>query len=122
MASGDILNAISIDNHSPYCVNILRDRLDLGTFTQTAGAVRALAGATIRSSQPLNIQGGTVEGNGTFDADISIAAGTLTPGASAGAFTVDGNLTLGASRRRRLNLAGLQWALITTISTSPAPQ
>ena len=63
-----------------------------------AGATRVMGSASITSSQTIDIQGGRLEGDGTYNANISLSntlgTAVLAPGTSIG--TIDsGDLTLG---------------------------
>ncbi len=62
-----------------------------GGYTQTAGSTQ-LIGGTFSSPLTVNIDGGTVTGNGTISANVS-NDGTFAPGASAGTITIAGNFT-----------------------------
>lgn len=77
-----------------------------GGFTQTAGVTR-VDGGTIRSTTPLNILGGSVEGTGTILASILNEGGTVSPGFSPGALTINGNYVQGPDATLLLEIAGL---------------
>ena len=64
--------------------------LFFSSFTQTAGSL-VLAGGSVSSSAIMQIQGGSVAGNGTITASVTNSGGTLSPGASPGLITIDGN-------------------------------
>ena len=53
-------------------IESLAGTLRFGAFTQTGGAIRVV-GAVIGATQTMVLQGGRVEGDGTFDADINIS-------------------------------------------------
>ena len=62
-----------------------------GGYTQTAGSTQ-LAGGNFGSPLTINIDAGTVSGNGTITGNV-INDGTFSPGASAGTITIAGNFT-----------------------------
>jgi hypothetical protein len=98
LSPGDVANSGTIE--------LLTGTLSLQTsFTQTAGVLR-LAGGTLATSSPLDIQGGALEGTGLIDGDVQ-SAGVLAPGFSAGQISVDGDLTLLSGSELRAELAGL---------------
>jgi hypothetical protein len=62
-----------------------------GAYTQTGtGATVVSSGATLQSSSPLDIQGGTLSGNGTVAAGV-VNAGQVSPGLSPGVLTITGS-------------------------------
>ncbi len=63
-----------------------------GGFTQTAGTTM-LTGGTITANTALDIQGGSLIGSGDVNADVD-SAGTIAPGLSAGALTINGDMDL----------------------------
>ncbi|VWX48763.1 autotransporter outer membrane beta-barrel domain-containing protein [Novosphingobium sp. 9U] len=68
----------------------------LGTANLTGGRLVGLAGSTINAGT-INVQQGAIFGSaGTVNANIAVA-GTLSPGASPGTMTVNGNVSLGAT-------------------------
>ncbi|MBL8758590.1 MAG: hypothetical protein JNK35_09190 [Phycisphaerae bacterium] len=69
-------------------------RLDrpAGAFIQTGGMV--LADGEIQvNSEDYRLQGGTLGGSGLVDSSVVNSGGTLSPGASAGTLTIEGNYT-----------------------------
>ena len=64
-----------------------------GTVDLTGGRLVGLAGSTIGASQILVRQGATFGSAGTVNANLTVA-GTLSPGASPGTMTVNGNVAL----------------------------
>ena len=77
-----------------------------GSYTQTAGVTR-LNGGAISSSTTMNIQGGTLEGNGTLAGTVNNSGGTLSPGLSPGQVNETGNYTQGASGAFTTEVGGL---------------
>jgi len=63
-----------------------------GSYTQTAGEL-VLGGGGITAAD-LDILGGTVSGNGTIYGNLNVSGGTVGPGFSPGAITVDGDFSL----------------------------
>jgi hypothetical protein len=87
-------------------LQVLQGTLSLTTnYIQTSGVTR-LAGGALSTSTPLDIQGGTLEGNGTIAGSVQ-CAGTLSPGLSPGRLTINGNLALQPGARARIELGGL---------------
>jgi hypothetical protein len=78
-----------------------------GGFTQTAGAT-TVKGATITSTSPLHILGGSIGGTGQIVADVWNEGGLVSPGFSPGTLTIDGDYTQGPDARLLLEIAGLQ--------------
>jgi hypothetical protein len=81
-----------------------------GAFTQTTPfaitpTIR-LEGGTISSTQPLNLQSGYLTGSGTINGDINSNA-TISPGASAGTLTVNGNVSLLSSSKSVMEIGGV---------------
>lgn len=76
-----------------------------GNYVQTAGTTR-LNGGALASTQPLNIQGGVLEGNGTVTGNVS-NGGELRPGLSPGMLTISGAYTQTANGRLSIELGGL---------------
>ena len=75
-----------------------------GGYTQTAGTT-SLAGGSFSSPFTVNINGGTVTGNGTISANVA-NDGAFAPGTSPGTITVSGNYTQTASGSINSELAG----------------
>ncbi len=64
-----------------------------GIYSQSAGETSVLAGAKL-VFQSLNLQGGTLTGNGTVDANVNNVQATVHPGLNGiGTLTIDGNYT-----------------------------
>jgi hypothetical protein len=70
-----------------------------------AGVIR-LDGGTITSKQPLNLQAGSLTGSGIVNGDIN-NNGTISPGTSAGALTINGNVSLLSSSKTVMEIGGL---------------
>lgn len=68
----------------------------LGSANLTGGRLAGLAGSTINASTITVQQGATFGSAGTVNANLAVA-GTLSPGASPGTMTVNGNVSLGAT-------------------------
>lgn len=77
------------------------------THVQTAGqTVLNGGGLVIASPAAYELQGGDLTGVGTVAGDIRNAAGTVRPGLSAGALTIDGNYTQDAGGALAIELGG----------------
>jgi hypothetical protein len=77
-----------------------------GGYTQTAGTTRLSNNRTLKSSTTLALQGGSLTGSGTVQANVNASGATLAPGASAGTLIVNGNLTLGSGANLTFELGG----------------
>ena len=80
-----------------------------GTFTQISGQTQ-LNGGSLITSQPLNIQGGSLTGNGTINGEVKIASptgtGLVSPGLSAGSLNITGNYTQGSGGDLKIEIGG----------------
>jgi fibronectin-binding autotransporter adhesin len=65
------------------------------TYEQQAGGVTKLsaAGSTLTATGGLAVTGGTLQGIGTVDGDVTNTGGTVAPGNSPGTLTINGNFT-----------------------------
>ena len=65
------------------------------TYTQQAGGVTKLSAAGSRLTVPggVTISGGTLQGIGNVDGDVTNTGGTVAPGNSPGTLTINGNFT-----------------------------
>lgn len=95
--TGDtIFNAVKVDNAGT--IEVQTGRLGFARgfagaspgYTQTAGTLRLNGGDVFADSVAMDIQGGSVQGDGIISGDI-IMAGTITPGSSIGTLTIDDN-------------------------------
>jgi filamentous hemagglutinin family protein len=83
-----------------------------GTFIQTSGrtllgpATGGEAAPALSVAQGVQLEGGTLEGNGAVVGTLNVTAGTLAPGFSAGALSVQGDLLLSSSSTLAMELAG----------------
>jgi hypothetical protein len=77
------------------------------TYTQTAGATRLNDGSISLTNFPMDIQGGSLEGNGTVSGNVSNSGGAVKPGLSPGALTINGNYTQGAAGAFNVEIGGL---------------
>lgn len=77
-------------------------------FTQTDGELM-LAGGNITAMGiiPLNLQGGTLTGNGLITGSVNNSGGLLSPGMSAGKLEITGQLTMGPTSSMLIELGGL---------------
>ena len=76
-------------------------------FVQTAGST-TLDNATLRSTaNPVDLQGGVLQGDGTVDADLINDGGTVAPGMPVGQLHVTGNYTQTAGGEFSVELAGM---------------
>ncbi|TVR55499.1 MAG: hypothetical protein EA425_00635, partial [Puniceicoccaceae bacterium] len=94
----------SVINHGTVTID---DDLTLtinGTYTQEAGQT-LLNNATLDSSGPVVINGGSLEGTGTVDASLD-NAGSLIPGASPGRLAITGAYTQQAAGNLAVEVAG----------------
>lgn len=93
--NGGILSAGWIHNAGQFTVAagaaVIPKTYHSNRFTQTAGTTR-IDGLLQRSI--VEIQGGTLQGNGTIDSNVFVTGGTIQAGNSIGALTIDGDLTL----------------------------
>ena len=76
-----------------------------GGFTQTAGST-LLNGGNLSSSQPVQIQGGTLAGSGDIAATV-INGAQVSPGASPGRLNIIGDYSQSAAGALNIELAGL---------------
>ncbi len=99
--------ASHLDNSGTVNIDIGSSLLTTGTYTQTSGTttVNGLLRSTTTISVVIN--GGTLAGSGTIDANVSFGAGgVLTPGSSPGILTINRNLTLGPGSTTRIEVGG----------------
>ena len=93
-----------------------------GQYTQTAGSLRLLGGSVF-AAVPLTIQGGLVTGNGTITGSVTNTGGTISPGLSAGSLAITGDLTLGADAVLSIEVGGLiqgiQYDLLSENGATP---
>jgi hypothetical protein len=75
------------------------------SFIQTAGTT-ALLGGNLRTTQILDIQGGTLSGSGTITGDVS-NGGQISPGLSVGILTIGGDYTQTAMGELQIDIGGL---------------
>jgi hypothetical protein len=80
-----------------------------GTSTFPSGVVQqsgdvVLSGGTLQGD--LNLNAGSLRGNGTVDGTVTLGTVTLSPGASPGKLMVTGDLVLNAASVVRIELAG----------------
>jgi hypothetical protein len=105
-APGTLTAGSTFDNEGT--VQVLSGTLALnGGYTQTSGAT-VLAGGSISSSTPLNIQGGVLKGTGTIFGSV-INAGQVSPGdvGTPGALTITGSYTQTPAGVLNVDLGGL---------------
>jgi VCBS repeat-containing protein len=86
-------------------------RLSGQGFTQTAGTTELVGGpqAEVASGQTMQVEGGTIKGNGTFGFNVNNTGGTVSPGAtdsSAGTLNVSGNYTQAAGGTNEVDVTG----------------
>jgi len=75
-------------------------------YSQTNGLTR-LAGGQLRcTGGTFGIHGGRLAGNGLIEANVALNGGTLAPGNSPGAITINGNLTMGSQSVLEFELGG----------------
>lgn len=65
-----------------------------------------LDGGHLSSTQPLNIQGGGLGGNGTIHGDVNNVGGDVNPGLSAGTLNITGNYTQGVNAALVIEMGG----------------
>lgn len=75
----------------------------MGTFTQTAGNTHV--DGSLTATGGLDIQGGSLSGNGTITADVG-NAGLVSPGNSPGTLTIHGNFTQSSAGILDIELGG----------------
>lgn len=83
-------------------------RLDrpAGAFIQTGGVVLAHGEIQVNDDD-YRLQGGTLGGSGLVDSAVVNSGGTLSPGASAGTLTIEGNYVQQAGGRFHFEVGGL---------------
>jgi hypothetical protein len=80
--------------------------LSFSNFTQTNG-VTVLNGGTLESySAPLTFNGGTLQGAGTINGNVTNTGGTVSPGSSPGKLHIAGNYSQGAAGKLNIELGG----------------
>jgi fibronectin-binding autotransporter adhesin len=79
-----------------------------GSFDQLSGftPTTRLNGGTITSTQPLSFQAGLLVGSGTINGNINNNA-VISPGASAGTITVNGNISLLGNSKLVMEIGGV---------------
>ena len=78
-----------------------------GTYTQQGAGSIDLAGPTAGFvANAITLADGTLGGTGTITGDVNVTGGTLAPGHSPGALTIDGNLTLDPTSTLRMEIEG----------------
>ncbi len=75
-----------------------------GVYQQTGG-LTLLNGGDINNSQPLQIQGGTLAGNGIVSGNVT-SSGVVAPGTSSGSLNIAGHYTQTADGALNIELAG----------------
>jgi hypothetical protein len=65
-------------------------------LTQSGGVTQVDALLSMQSGRTMELQGGTLKGNGTIENDVDNSGGTVAAGASPGLLTINGNYTQGA--------------------------
>ena len=79
-------------------------------YVQTAGTSSVVGGASaeisVGSGQTLELQGGTLNGNGTVGPDVNNTGGTLAPGASPGTLLVESDYAQGAGGTLTVEVSG----------------
>ena len=77
------------------------------TYNQTAGTTQLTGGSLTATTQPINIDGGTLAGAGTITADVDVDnGGILSPGTSPDIVIIDGDLTLGPGSKTDIEIIG----------------
>ena len=77
------------------------------TYTQSGGSTYVQSGGTLLATgKSLQLQGGTLKGTGTVNADVSNTAGTVAPGNSPGFLDITGNYVQGPGGTLDLEIAG----------------
>ena len=66
--------------------------LNSNTLTKSGNGEMAIRNVLITGGGTVNIQQGTISGNGTIGGDVNNGGGTISPGNSPGVLTVSGNL------------------------------
>ena len=76
-----------------------------GNYTQSGGST-TLSSGTLAANATVDIQGGTLGGSGTIDADL-VNAGQVGPGVSPGGLAVTGDYTQAAAGQLAIEMGGL---------------
>jgi hypothetical protein len=88
-------------------VNIASDgTLSVGASWANAGVISLNSGRLMTTGNLTNLAGGLIQGNGTIGGNL-INQGTLSPGFSVGALTLDNDLTLGSGGTVIIELSSL---------------
>ena len=97
-------NGIAFNNTGT--VEVLSGTLRIvNAMSQTDGKI-SVVDSIFSPDQPLNIEGGRLEGTGTVDGDVT-SSGIVSPGASAGTLTIDGTYTQTEAGTLEIELSGL---------------
>jgi hypothetical protein len=106
---------ISVSTTNSGRIEVLSGTLSITNLTQTDGETRIHRGATLSSSNAVQLQGGKLTGAGALNAPLNNSAGAIAPGIDdpdhpnlnpLGILTIQGNLTLGADAVLEVELAG----------------
>ncbi|MGH9456052.1 MAG: beta strand repeat-containing protein, partial [Thermoanaerobaculia bacterium] len=75
-------------------------------FVQTAGTFTIGAGTAVTTTSTFDLQGGLLLGDGTIVGDVLNSGATVSPGASPGVLTIDGDYAQGSSGSLGVELSG----------------
>ena len=75
-------------------------------FRQTGGTFRMNGGNVTKTGAAMLFEGGTFTGSGTNTGAVTMQGGTLSPGQSAGALIITGNLILGSNATFAVEIGG----------------
>jgi hypothetical protein len=87
------------------------------TYTQTAGSTTVEAGGLLTADPTIDIQAGTVSGEGTLEGDLT-NGGTVSPGVSPGLLTNSGNYTQSTGGTLSVEIGGTAPALVDRLDVS----
>ncbi|MCH7813011.1 MAG: hypothetical protein IID40_03225, partial [Planctomycetes bacterium] len=76
-------------------------------YTQTAGSTIIDGALTLNAGGTVTLNGGSLGGSGTVNADVNNAAGTVAPGGSTGILTISGDYTQGPGALMAVEIGGL---------------
>ena len=90
-------------------VQVLKGRLNLGPrYIQNAGETKLDGGeVSVTGTAPAKFSGGKLNGSGLIKGDVLVDGGTVSPGHSPGAITINGNYTQTANGTLDMEIAGL---------------
>lgn len=93
--------------HNTGTVSVDEGTLTLNnSYTQTDGVLRLAGGNIIKNGAALDIDGGSLEGNGTITGSANLAEAMLSPGDSTGTLAISANLLMTSATQSVFEIAG----------------